>query len=149
MKVGIRKPSIKRSVKARTTGRIKREIKSVNPLYGAKGMGLVNDPKKAIYNKVYNKTSVGVPDVAKVVLSDDYTYREDTDNQFGENVKNKAELSNATYKKLGLVYLILGILLIVASLLVLLISVPVGIIGVIIGIISIMFGRRYRNQSKD
>ncbi|MEG1256886.1 hypothetical protein [Clostridium sp.] len=66
MKVGIRKPSIKKSIKARTTGRVKRSIKSsVNPLYGKTGMGYVNDPKKAVYNKVYNKTTVGVNEVIK------------------------------------------------------------------------------------
>lgn len=59
MKIGVRKPSIKKSIKARTTGRAKRAIKSsVNPLYGKKGMGLVNNPKKAVYNKAYNKTTV-------------------------------------------------------------------------------------------
>lgn len=64
MKIGVRKPSIKRSIKARTTGKLKRQMKStINPLYGKKGMGLVNDPKNAVYNKVYNKTTVGVTDV--------------------------------------------------------------------------------------
>ena len=58
MKVGPRKPSIKKAVKSRTTGKIKRQVKkSVNPLYGKKGMGYINNPKKAVYNKVYNKTS--------------------------------------------------------------------------------------------
>jgi hypothetical protein len=66
MKVGVRKPSIKKSIKARTTGKAKRTIKSsVNPLYGKKGMGWVNDPKKVAYNKVYNKTTVGVKDITK------------------------------------------------------------------------------------
>lgn len=66
MKIGIRKPSIKKSVKARTTGKVKRKVKgAVNPLYGKKGMGWVKDPKKAVYNKVYNKTSVGVGDILK------------------------------------------------------------------------------------
>jgi hypothetical protein len=65
MKVGFRKPSIKKSIKARTTGRIKRSIKrTVNPMYGKKGMGWVKDPKKAMYNKVYNKTTIGVSDLA-------------------------------------------------------------------------------------
>ncbi|WP_228064566.1 TM2 domain-containing protein [Streptococcus danieliae] len=32
--------------------------KNVNPLYGKKGMGLINNPKKAVYNKVYNKTTI-------------------------------------------------------------------------------------------
>lgn len=55
----IRKPSLKKSFKARTTGRVKREIKgSVNPLYNKKGIDYITEPKKAIYNKVYKKTSV-------------------------------------------------------------------------------------------
>jgi hypothetical protein len=58
MRLGMRKPSIKRSIKARTTGRAKRAVKrSVIPLYGKKGMGRVKNPKKAVYNKVYHKTS--------------------------------------------------------------------------------------------
>ena len=57
MKIGIRKPSLKRTVKARTTGALKRKVKgSVNPLYGQKGMGILH-PKRAIYNKVYKKTT--------------------------------------------------------------------------------------------
>ena len=69
MKVGVRKPSIKRSVKARTTGRVKRSIKkSINPLYGKKGMGWIRNPKKAMYNKVYKKTTVGVGDIAKAAI---------------------------------------------------------------------------------
>lgn len=40
MKFGVRKPSLKKTIKARTTGKIKRKVKSsVNPLYGKKGMG--------------------------------------------------------------------------------------------------------------
>jgi len=66
MKIGMRKPSIKKSIKARTTGRAKRAVKgAVNPLYGKKGMGWVNDPKKAAYNKVYNKTSFSIFDLIK------------------------------------------------------------------------------------
>ncbi|SDP76162.1 hypothetical protein [Clostridium gasigenes] len=61
MKFGVRTPNFKKRVKARTTGKVKRAVKkSVNPLYGKKGMGLINDPKKAMYNKVYNKTTVSV-----------------------------------------------------------------------------------------
>ena len=61
MKIGPRKPSIKKSIKARTTGRAKRQIKkAVIPGYGKKGTGWIKDPKKAAYNKVYNKTTYGV-----------------------------------------------------------------------------------------
>lgn len=64
MKYGVRKPSVKKSISARTTGKVKRQVKrSVNPLYGKKGMGVVNDPKKAAYNVVYNRTTTGVSDI--------------------------------------------------------------------------------------
>ena len=65
MKYGVRKPNVKKSIKARTTGKVKRQVKkAVNPFYGKKGMGIVNDPKKAAYNAVYNRTPVGVSDIA-------------------------------------------------------------------------------------
>ena len=71
MKVGLRKPSIRKSIKARTTGKVKKAIKrSVNPLYGKKGMGYINNPKKAIYNKVYNKTTVGVRDIGRAISNE-------------------------------------------------------------------------------
>ena len=66
MKFGFRKPSIKKSIKARTTGRIKRTVKkAINPVYGKKGMGFINDPKKAVYNSIYNKTTFGIGDILK------------------------------------------------------------------------------------
>ena len=66
MKFGMRKPSLMKSVKARTTGKIKRKIKSsVNPLYGKNGIGLITNPKKAIYNKVYKKTTFSFFDLFK------------------------------------------------------------------------------------
>ena len=56
MKFGFRKPSIKKSIKARTTGKIKRKMKKAfNPFYGKKGMGYIRNPKKAIYNKIYQE----------------------------------------------------------------------------------------------
>lgn len=66
MKIGIRTPSLSKSIKARTTGKAKRTLKkAVNPTYGKKGAGWASNPKKAAYNKVYNKTTVGVSDVLK------------------------------------------------------------------------------------
>lgn len=64
MKLGMRKPSIKKSIRARTTGKLKRKVKkTVNPLYGKKGMGLIRNPKKSIYNKVYRKTTFSIFDL--------------------------------------------------------------------------------------
>ncbi len=66
MKIGVRKPSVKKRIKARTTGKIKRKIKkATNPFYGKKGMGMIKDPKKSVYNKVYRKTTVSVDDLFK------------------------------------------------------------------------------------
>lgn len=59
MKIGPRKPNLKKRVRARTTAKWKRKIKgTINPFYGKKGMGWLRNPKKAMYNKVYNKTSL-------------------------------------------------------------------------------------------
>ena len=64
MKFGMRKPSIKKSIKARTTGKIKRNAKkTINPLYGRKGIGFVKNPKKSTKNKIYKKTTFGLKDI--------------------------------------------------------------------------------------
>ena len=66
MKIGLRTPSVKKSIKARTSGRIKRSIKrALIPGYGKKGMGWINDPERALYNKVYHKTTTGISDILK------------------------------------------------------------------------------------
>lgn len=66
MKFGMRTPSLKRSISARTTGRAKRAIKkALIPGYGKKGMGWIKNPKKALYNKVYNKTTFSIWDLFK------------------------------------------------------------------------------------
>ena len=62
----MRKPSLKKSFKARTTGKIKRKAKkSINPLYGKKGMGFAKSPKKSVKNKVYHKTTFSFLDLFK------------------------------------------------------------------------------------
>lgn len=58
MKFGMRTPSLKRSLSARTTGKAKRAIKkALIPGYGKKGRGWLTNPKKVVYNKAYHKTS--------------------------------------------------------------------------------------------
>lgn len=66
MKIGMRKPSLKKSIKARTTGKAKRALKkAVVAGYGKKGTGWLKDPKKAAYNKVYKKTTFSIFDLFK------------------------------------------------------------------------------------
>lgn len=66
MKFGFRAPSLKKSISARTKGRLNRTIKrAVIPGYGKKGIGMITNPKKAIYNKIYKKTTFGTSDIFK------------------------------------------------------------------------------------
>lgn len=61
MRFGPRRISLKKSFKARTTGRLKRAVKSaIIPFYGKRGMGLLH-PKRALYNRVYQRTTFSVP----------------------------------------------------------------------------------------
>lgn len=66
MKIGMKKPSPMRSIKARTTGKAKRAVKkAIIPGYGQKGMGWLTNPKKAAYKKVYRKTTFSIFDIFK------------------------------------------------------------------------------------
>ena len=56
MKFGIRQPSLKKSFSARTS--LKRYARHNLGLKAPKGYGWITDPKKALYNRVYNRTSV-------------------------------------------------------------------------------------------
>lgn len=90
MKVGFRTPSIKKSVKARTTGKLKRSVKkAVNPLYGKKGMGLVTDPKKAVYNKVYSKTTIGVNSLSNSTSSNSNNNKTGSSTSGSQNKQNR------------------------------------------------------------
>ena len=57
MKFGFRIPSITKRIAARTS--VNRIIRHNLGFKAPRGMGWITDPKKALYNKVYNKTSRG------------------------------------------------------------------------------------------
>ena len=64
MRIGMRKPSVKRMIKARTTDRAKRAVKrAVIPGYGRRGMGFVKNPKRAIKGAIYRRTTFNVWDL--------------------------------------------------------------------------------------
>ncbi len=89
MKIGYRKPSLKRSIKARTTGKIKRKVKkAVNPFYGKKGMGYIKNPKRAVKNKIYHKTTFGTNDVVRVMAG---TNRASSKKPVGYNQSKKID----------------------------------------------------------
>lgn len=66
MKFGMRKPSLRKSISARTTGRAKRALKkALLPGYGKKGSGWLKNPKKAAYNNIYKKNTFSIKDLFK------------------------------------------------------------------------------------
>jgi len=101
MKVGYRKPSIKKSIKARTTGKMKRKVKkAVNPFYGKKGMGYIKNPKRAVKNKIYHKTTFGTNDVIRAVNSTNHSSKKTTKSakvttNTGLNTKNMNPIAYA------------------------------------------------------
>ncbi len=66
MKFGMRKPSLKKRIGARTS--IKRQIIHRGGLKMPRGYGWVRNPKKYIYNKVYNRTTFDIFKVFKNLL---------------------------------------------------------------------------------
>lgn len=66
MKLGLRTPSLKKSLKASTTGKLKRSLKkAINPLYGKSGIGFIKDPVKSTKNKIYKRISFSIWDLFK------------------------------------------------------------------------------------
>ena len=57
MKFGFRTPSFKKRVAARTS--LKRYVRQNMGLKAPRGMGWLTNPKKAAYNRVYNRTTKG------------------------------------------------------------------------------------------
>jgi len=64
MKFGMRKPSIRKSIAARTS--VKRYIRHSLGLKAPRGWGWLTDPKKAAYNRIYNKTTFSIFDLFKI-----------------------------------------------------------------------------------
>lgn len=62
MKIGMRNRSLSKSFKARTTGRLNREMKgALNPFYGMKGINKIKNPQKYAKDKLYRKLTFGMP----------------------------------------------------------------------------------------
>ncbi|GAM97373.1 hypothetical protein U91I_00999 [alpha proteobacterium U9-1i] len=58
MKFGIRKPSLRKSLAARTS--LKRVLRHNLGLKAPRGYGWLTNPKRAAYNRVYNRTSISL-----------------------------------------------------------------------------------------
>lgn len=62
----IRHRSLRKSISARTTAKYKRQIKKkILPGYGKKGAGVIKNPKKSLYNAVYNRATIDTRKIGK------------------------------------------------------------------------------------
>jgi hypothetical protein len=66
VKFGIRKPSLRKSLAARTSPA--RFVRHTLGLKAPRGWGWLTNPKKAAYNRVYNRTAVSVWGVLGAIL---------------------------------------------------------------------------------
>lgn len=95
-------PSLKRRIAARTSW--KRYVRHSMGLKAPRGMGILTNPKKALYNKVYNKTSVSVDDLLKVPSNNSSTSQQQppTNNQYatGIEISNTGNIIRSSSKAL-------------------------------------------------
>jgi len=66
MKFGFRRPSLRKRIAARTSW--KRVVRHNLGLKAPRGYGWLTNPKKAAYNRVYNRTTVGLGKGCLLVL---------------------------------------------------------------------------------
>jgi len=66
MKFGIRKPSIRKSIAARTS--LKRVVRHSLGVKAPHGWGWLTNPKKAAYNRVYNRSTISLAGLLKALL---------------------------------------------------------------------------------
>jgi len=67
MKIGYRKPSLKERVAARTSW--KRVVRHRMGVKAPRGYGWLTNPRRAAYNRVYNRTTKGCMTVPVVLLA--------------------------------------------------------------------------------
>ena len=66
MKFGFRIPNLNKRIAARTSW--KRVVRHNLGFKAPRGMGWVSDPKKALYNRIYNRTTTGCVVVLPLLL---------------------------------------------------------------------------------
>lgn len=144
---GYRTPNIKKSIKSRTTGKIKRTFKkSINPLYSNNGIGYIKNPEKAIKNSIYHKTTIDTTKPIKnTIFRNSYKKQKKANvsntlveenlikkNTTRRKLNNDIPLSNSTEKLITIISYIIATI-IIGFIIILIIS---FIIGIIQGIIN-------------
>ena len=150
MKIKYRKPSIKKSISARTIGKSERAIKkAIIPGYGKKGTGWIKNPKKATYNYIYNRTTKSIFEDTNSSNSnqshiDDFTANPTSKSVFEVAKKDKIRIGDSYYtskalRRFAIFYIVVDIFLIPISFLIL----PFGIFTLFLGIWLLYMAYKY------
>lgn len=91
-------------------------------------MGLINDPEKAVYNKVYNKTTVGVKDI----LDPPESHEQST-----APVDANANKQTSLRSLLPLILIVVGLF-----------TIPVGLFLIAIGFFMLALRSKNNNKNK-
>jgi hypothetical protein len=67
MRFGVRRPSFKKRLAARTS--LKRVVRHSLGLKAPRGMGWLTNPRRTAYNRVYSRTSVGLGKGCLILLA--------------------------------------------------------------------------------
>lgn len=65
MKFGLRTPSLKKRISARTSW--KRYVRHNMGIKAPRGAGFITNPKRATYNRIYNHTSFSIDNILKLL----------------------------------------------------------------------------------
>lgn len=119
------------------------------------GMGYINNPKKAVYNRVYNKTSRSIFDDINGKSNNSSNTKTKNDNNPSRSMyevveKNKIRISTSYYttsslRGFAVFYIIIGIVLIPLSFFIF----PFGIITLIVGIWVLFNACKYLKLCKE
>jgi hypothetical protein len=66
MKFGVRKFSLRKRIAARTS--VKRVIRHNLGLKAPRGWGWITNPKRALYNRVYNRTTISWDRIIRLIF---------------------------------------------------------------------------------
>ena len=152
MKTGIRKPNVKKSISARTTGKVKRAVKkSVNPLYGKKGAGFVKDPAKSIKNSIYHKTTIGV---SGIIGGSGTSSPAAASSPAARSAYSGTDPAAAAPEKkkggvLSIILIVIGVLFLIGGINGFSIAVSNGIFGLVVGGVLLFSGIRIRRRRNN
>jgi hypothetical protein len=100
MRFGFRAPSLKKRIAARTS--LQRYVRHSLGFKAPRGFGILTNPKKSMYNKIYCRTTIGLEDLLKtgqISLSDDELRELDKESNLELGKDTKKESMPASTEK--------------------------------------------------